>query len=132
MCHGRRFGELVASWGILWRPIKKDISCTGTIIEALCKLHNYCKSWDPRFGERTMVATDTVNYGDHDGVGRSTPFFADDFPYDQDIAERLQAEAYQPRGAIPQHARREALAQHCADRPGGEGLFRPPHNYRTR
>ena len=55
------------------------------------------------------------------------------FPYDEDIAQRIQDEAYQPRGAPPQHARREALAAHCDDGRGGGGhLQRPLHNLRVR
>ena len=127
------FGELVQCWGILWRPLRKDLSKDGALLSVLCKLHNYCKDTDPKFRDILPSCHCAANYGDNDGFGRSTPHFAYIFPYDEDVAQRMQDEAYQPCGANLQHAWREALAAHCDDGCGGGGhLKRPPHSQRIR
>ena len=36
------FGELVARWGILWRPMKCSLEHNTEIVQCICRLHNLC------------------------------------------------------------------------------------------
>ena len=114
------FGELVARWGILWRPLTCTVKKASKIFVVCCKLNNLCKS------EFKAAATTAVaDLADFDGDGRRDPFFTDIFPYDMDVASARVEEGNGMLLVVQrQDARRDAISARLKE----NGLVRPAHS----
>ena len=114
------FGELVARWGILWRPLTCTVKKASKIFVVCCKLNNLCKS------EFKAAATTAVaDLADFDGDGRRDPFFTDIFPYDMDVASARVEEVNDMLLVVQRHdARRDAISARLKE----NGLVRPAHS----
>jgi len=77
----RAFGILVQRWGILWRPLRLNMMNRGTVIRAVCRLHNICIDDFGSAGNCSTLRRQTVekflDENDHQGGDRNTPQYID-------------------------------------------------------